>query len=126
MPGCRNLFHPLPEHAAPPHDVRDFCLIPVNFDCARPKKIRRRIQIQKIRFHVFSSIEFQKRSCPCGADTPVRVPLQTGPRRPVVILSEARTSRSEVPAESKDPYSLPAVRKVSSTQRKRTRSLAPQ
>ncbi len=54
----RHLLHPLSEHAAPPHDVRDLGLIPVNLDRARPQKIRCCMQIQKIRFHVFSSIEF--------------------------------------------------------------------
>jgi hypothetical protein len=58
------LLRPLPEHAAPPHNVRDFGLIPIDLDRARPQKIRCCMQIQKIRFHVFSSIELLLPSAP--------------------------------------------------------------
>ena len=53
----RHLLHPLSEHSATPHNVRDLGLIPINLDRARPQKVRCCMQIQKIRFHVFSSIE---------------------------------------------------------------------
>jgi hypothetical protein len=59
----RDLFYPLSKHAAPPHNVEDLGLIPINLDRARPQKVRCCMQVQKIRFHVFSSIEFHCRSC---------------------------------------------------------------
>src|SRR6185437_588241 len=77
MARCRHLFHPLPECAPSPHDVENFCLIPVNFHRAGPKKISRRVQIHKLCFHFFS-LKVVPNLCAkslCGADTPVREPL---------------------------------------------------
>jgi hypothetical protein len=60
----RHLFHPLSEDSATPHNVCDLGLIPIDLDRARPQKVRCCMQIQKIRFHVFSSIELLLPSAP--------------------------------------------------------------
>ena len=52
----RHLLDPLPKHAAPSHDIRNFVLITIDLNRARPHKIRRRLQIKKLCFHVFSLI----------------------------------------------------------------------
>src|SRR5260370_13789331 len=62
-----HLLHPLSEHSATPHNVRDLGLIPINLDRARPQKVRCCMQIQKIRFHVFSSIELLPPGAPLVA-----------------------------------------------------------
>src|SRR6185312_4603416 len=74
----RDLFHSLPECASSPHDVENFCLIPVNLHCARPNKISRRVQVHKLCFHVFSLFVWRGHSCPrafefCRRGRPARV-----------------------------------------------------
>jgi hypothetical protein len=49
-----NLLDALAEHATAAHDVSNFTLITVHLDRTRPKEIGRRVQIQKLCFHVFS------------------------------------------------------------------------
>jgi hypothetical protein len=49
-----NLPDPLPEHPSPPHDIGDLCLVTIDFHCTWPQKIRRRVQVKKLCFHVLS------------------------------------------------------------------------
>jgi hypothetical protein len=55
MPSRWDLPDALSENSASPDDVRYFVLVPVDLHCARPYKICRRVQIEKLCFHVVLS-----------------------------------------------------------------------